>query len=250
MSRRHKDDIINKPTVKSELQGSHSQESQSTGTNKRSDLLSNFTIVRRDSSETFSADYLATAIAKSFAQIEGLTAEHLDLFCTDMSLELKIPNDYTFLFKQMVLEEYRKIDYEYGNSNRRGKRIVEKLLGRFENQEVCSWFDKLYSIFNNVVNSLKQILCCFFWALFDLVTTENPFQKVACFYRLMKGHIKDKIPGLRTIQNGIKWFKGWRKEVVAWKNRLKEEYEHGLWERLYQLIKEQLPQLEPKLAFC
>ena len=89
-----------------------------------------------------------------------------------------------------------------------------------------------------------------FCALFDVVCHESPHGKATCFYEMIKAHLKEKIPSKSSFQKAIKWFRGWRKEVVAWANKQKEEMKHSIWEKLHNLIMNELPQLAPQLVVC
>ena len=94
------------------------------------------------------------------------------------------------------------------------------------------------------------MMVCFFCALFDLDKSETRHGRATCFYEMIKAHLKEKIPSKSLFQKSLKWFKGWRKEVISWKNRIAEEEKHRIWERLYRFIMDELPRLEPRLVVC
>ena len=127
----------------------------------------------------------------------------------------------------------------------KGRRRVEQLLGGYSNSKVCSWFDLIRARLNRFIESMKQLMVCFFSALFDLSKHESRHGRAACFYDMIRAHLKEKIPSRSTFQKALKWFKGWRKEVLAWANRKAEEEKHRIWERLLCLIKGELLRLEP-----
>lgn len=153
---------------------------------------------------------------------------------------------------QFALEEYLRSRGEEcpHKPGRRGKRTVERLLSGYRNDDVCNWFDRVRTSLKRCVSSLKQLVCSFFCALFDTVKSEEPYQKETCYYKIIRSHLEEKIPCLRTIQNGIKWFWGWKKSVLPWKDEAREARKHSAWERLYRLIMGELPRLEPQLAMC
>ena len=129
-----------------------------------------------------------------------------------------------------------------------GRKRVQQLLGHFRNGTVCSWFDAIRVKLKRFIESLKELMVCFFCALFDLSKNESRHGRAACFYDMIKAHLKEKIPSRSTFQKALKWFKGWRKEVLAWVNRKAEEEKHRIWEHLHRLIMLELPRLEPRLV--
>ena len=145
-----------------------------------------------------------------------------------------------------VLQE---ADAEDDIMERRGRKKIRQLLGCYRNIKVCSWFDKIRNKLKRFIDSLKELLSCFFCALFD-ITSSDGYGKETCFYEMIKAHLQEKIPSMSTFQKAVKWFKGWRVEVLSWKNKKAEEGKHRLWERLCQKIKEELLRLEPQLAMA
>ena len=145
-----------------------------------------------------------------------------------------------------VLQE---ADVEDDIMERRGRKKIRQLLGCYRNIKVCSWFDKIRNKLKRFIDSLKELLTCFFCALFD-ITSSDGYGKETCFYEMIKAHLQEKIPSMSTFQKAVKWFKGWRVEVLSWKNKKAEEGKHRLWERLCQKIKEELLRLEPQLAMA
>ena len=214
--------------------------------------LMNFVVTKRDGSKSvFAAEKIVHAITQAFIGIEGMTLNHYSGFCEDFLHSMQLSYDMTHSLMQSAISEYKRLSQEEViPSGRKGKRAIERLLGGYENDEVCSWYDSLREKFKKFIGSTKQMLCCLFCAIFDIVPTESPHQKETCYYRIMKNHIGEKIPSMSTIQKGIKWFWGWRKEVQAWRDKAREEREHSVWERLYRLIMGELPQLQPRLAMC
>ncbi len=245
MSRRHKIDELEKNKYSwSESQGDGTQHAALHVVENIFSKHMKFTI-----DESF-VEKVASAINHAFDSIHIDFSDARTSFIQELGDRLGVARDITLLIQESAIEEYRKqarTDTEEGS---RGKPKTERLLGEFDNEEVLSWYDKVCSRFKKFVGSIKQILCCFFCAVFDTVCTEEPYQKVACYHRIMMDHIKEKIPCLRTIQNGIKWFRSWKDSVLRWKDKTKERAKHDVWERLYEKIKVYLPQLEPSLAMC
>lgn len=139
---------------------------------------------------------------------------------------------------------------ETDNIAKRGRRKIQQLLGKFNNSEVVSWFDRIRSKFNKVIENLKELMVCFFCAVFDVIPSESRHGKATCFYEMIKSHLKEKIPSESLFQKSLKWFKGWRIEVAPWKNKQAEEEEHSIWERLYQLILKELPSIDSRLVLA
>lgn len=131
---------------------------------------------------------------------------------------------------------------------KRGRRKIHQLLGRYKNNEVISWFDKIRKRFKAIIASIKELMVCFFCALFDIIPSESRHGKATSFFEIIKKHLKEEVPSKSMFQKALKWFKGWRKEVTPWKNKNAEEEEHSIWDRLYQLIKKELPKIEPQLV--
>ncbi len=246
MSRRHKNEIEIIENQKSESQGDSTQHNSSMRSNFS--LLHELSHILTDSHASyFSSEKIASALAHAFRGIDAKESK-VSSFFNIFNERLSEHSEFTALIQKSVIEKFRELEKADAKNNTRGKRKVERLLGGYENHEVTSWFDKVRRHFKKVIGSFKQMLCCFFCALFDIVYTEEPYQKVACYHRIMKGHIKEKIPCLKTIQNGIKWFRSWKVSAVRWKDKVKEANKHEVWERLYAMIKGYLPQLEPSFA--
>ncbi len=244
MSRRHKNDIEIIQHQENTSQGDCSPQVPK-DTHEKKDFCLKIPVSRK-----INASILAEAISSSWRELEPLFHSYEESSLGIITRILTRDSNITNIFVHSVIEKYEIIERECSTTRNRGKRIVQRLLGNYENHVVCSWFDKLCNLLKSVIGNIGQMLCCFFWALMDTVKSENPNQKGACFYRMMKDHIKDKIPSKSSIQKGIKWFRGWRKEVVSWKDKAKEELKHKIWEQLYNRIKEILPQIEPSLVMC
>lgn len=137
---------------------------------------------------------------------------------------------------------------------RRGRSVIKRLLGYCDNKEVCRWYDIVKRKLKRFFSNLTQQLCCFFLALFEVVEESDGYQKVACYYRLMKEHIREKIPNLRTLQREIKWFTEWRKGYSLWTHPQQEEQKHSLWTKLKMRIKNVLLEIiseqDPEFAFA
>lgn len=133
---------------------------------------------------------------------------------------------------------------------KRGRHKVNELLGIADNHKVCSWFDLIRKKLSSFISSLKEILVCFFCALFDVAYWESRYGKAACFYKMMKAHLKEKIPSLRMFQNAVKWFAEWKRGVYSRKNEKAEEADHRIWAKLHQLVKGELVKLMPQPACC
>jgi len=254
MSRRHKtpEEIERIQSQQRGSQGDSPLNATSSLSGSASNYLMNAVVTKQDSIRfSFSADKIAQAISRAFIGIEDATLDKFSTFCKIFSKEVQLPPDMTHSIMQSAIVEYKRMSQEEEElTGRRGKRTVERLLGGYENEEVCSWYDRIARKFKKFIGSTKQLLCCLFCAIFDIVPTESPHQKETCYYRMMKDHIGEKIPSMSTIQKGIKWFWGWRKEVLAWRDKAREEREHRAWERLYRLIMGELPQLQPRLSMC
>lgn len=130
-----------------------------------------------------------------------------------------------------------------------GRPKITQLLRGFRDSRVCQWFDTVRKKFKNMIDNLKQIMVCFFCALFDVVKTDC-YGKGAYFCSMMKTHLHEKIPSTRLFQGAVRWFKDWKRGCPQWANPKSEEQTHKAWQRLYLLIMGELPRLEPQLAIC
>lgn len=131
----------------------------------------------------------------------------------------------------------------------RGRKKIIQLLGGHDNYEVCSWFDKIRKKLGSLAKDLLRLMVCFLYGLADIALFSS-YGKGASFYRMIKAHLQEKIPSMSMFQKAVKWFEGWRVEVLAWKNKRAEEEKHRLWEKLCQKIKEELLRLEPQFAMA
>ena len=254
MSRRHKtpEELERIQSRQRGSRGDSSLNATSSHNGSASDLFMNTVVTKRVSRRfSISTELITRALSRAFIGIEDATLDKFSTFLTGFTSDMNLPPDVTHSIMQSAIAEYKRMSQEEEEkTGNRGKCTVERLLGGYENEEVCSWYDRIARKFKKFISSTKQLLCCLFCAIFDIVPTESPHQKETCYYRMMKDHIGEKIPSMSTIQKGIKWFWGWRKEVIAWRNKAREEREHSIWERLYRLIMGELPQLQPRLGMC
>lgn len=89
-----------------------------------------------------------------------------------------------------------------------------------------------------LIDDIKQFLVTLMCALFRIDDTQEPYGKVSHFYSLFEGQIK--LPSLRTIQNGYKWFREWRRSTIrTCKERAKAAL-HESWVNMEQRIFEAL----------
>lgn len=257
MSRRHKtaEELERIQSRKRESQGDCSQKVMSNERRTTSDKISldDFVITKKGSDkECYALDVVVSAISKSMSSLDVSIFRGMPGFEISFEKTLKKQALLTEQIQQAIIgaieaqEEYEETD----SIAKRGRRKIQQLLGKFKNSEVVSWFDRIRAKFNKVVESLKELMVCFFCAVFDTIPSESRHGKATCFYEMIKSHLKEKIPSESMFQKALKWFKGWRIEVAPWKNKQAEEEEHNIWERLYQLILKELPFIEPKLAYC
>lgn len=257
MSRRHKtiEELEKIQSRKRESQCDCSQKSMSNEERTTSNrfALDNLVITKKDGDKKYYAlDFVVSAISKSLASFDLFNSERMHSIEISFEKALKKQALLTEQIQQAIIGaiEAQEESEETDNNAKRGRRKIQQLLGKFKNCEVISWFDRIRTKFNKVVESLKEFMVCFFCAVFDMIPSESRHGKATCFYELIKAHLKEKIPSESMFQKALKWFKGWRIEVAPWKNKQAEEEEHSIWERLYQLILKELPFIEPKLVYC
>ena len=262
MSRRHKtaEELERIQSRKRESQGDCSQEVVSNGNRTTNDKISldDFVITKKGSDKKcYALDIVVGAISRSLTSLKILDLGRIECFESSFENTFKKQVRLTEQIQQAIIGaiEAQEESEETDNIAKRGRRKIQQLLGKFKNTEVVSWFDRIRVKFNKVVESLKELMTCFFCAVFDMIPSESRHGKATCFYEMIKAHMKDKIPKEKIpsesmFQKALKWFKGWRIEVAPWKNKQAEEEEHSIWERLYQLILKELPFIEPRLAYC
>ena len=197
------------------------------------------------------ADKISEAISKVFAG-DGLLFSGIDMssFCFKIELTPKEKEKWALFIKLAVSNAMVQLEEEQEDCpQKRGRRKLNELLGIADNHKVCSWFDMIRKKLSSFISNLKEILVCFFCALFDVAYWESRYGKAACFHKMMKAHLKEKIPSLRMFQNAVKWFAEWKRGVYSWANEKREEAEHRIWAKLHQLIKGELVKLMPQPAF-
>ena len=257
MSRRHKtaEELEKIQSRMRESQSDCSQKVMSivrrTTSDKKS--LDDFVITKKGSDKKcYALEIVAGAISRSLTNLKILDLGRIQCFESSFEKTFKKQVWLTEQIQQAIIGaiEAQEESEEADSIAKRGRRKIKQLLGKFKNSEVVSWFDRVRTKFNKVVESLKELMVCFFCAVFDMTPSESRHGKATCFYEMIKSHLKEKIPSESMFQKSLKWFKGWRIEVAPWKNKQAEEQEHRIWERLYQLILKELPFIEPKLVYC
>ncbi len=240
----------NKTQKELEITQFHKKESQSYCSRF---ALNNYVITEKGGDKKcYALDIVVSAISKSLANLDIMNMGGMHNIEFSIEKAIKKRAMLTEQIQQTIIGviEAQDESEEVDNISKRGRRKIQQLLGKFKNSEVVSWFDRIRTKFNKVVESLKELMVCFFCAVFDLKSSESRHGKAVCFYKMIEAHLKEKIPSMSTFQKALKWFKGWRIEVTAWKNKQAEEEKHSIWEQLFQLILKELPFIEPRLAFC
>lgn len=257
MSRRHKT-IDELKEMQSRQRGSQGDNSQkATSNDKRTAscfrVLNKVLVTKRDDRNTsFSLKKIIDAITKSMCSIDFQDTPSMRKLQTSIEKEQAKQRYIAEKIQQAIAAEIEAQEEkeEVDSIAKRGRRKIKQLLGKFKNSEVLSWFEKIRGKFRDAIVNLKELMVCFFCAVFDMTPMESRHGKATCFYEMIEAHLKEKIPSKSMFQKALKWFKGWRKEVTPWKDRKAEEEEHGIWEKLYFLIMKELPLLEPRLAAC
>lgn len=256
MSRRHKS-IEEQNRIQSCQRESRSDCSQKVMSDRKSmtdnsSKLKNFVITKKDGNKKCIAlDVVFSAINKSIAtSIDILNFGGMHDFEDYIEKALMKQASITEGVQRTILGFLEDLEEseETDNIAKRGRRKIQQLLGKFKNSEVVSWFNRIRTKFNKVIENLIELMVCFFCAVFDVIPSESRYGKATCFYEMIKSHLKEKIPSKSLFQKSLKWFKGWRKEVDPWENKQAEEKKHGIWERLYRLILNELPVIDSRLA--
>lgn len=203
--------------------------------------LSNYSLLKKDGGLTIYFDKVVDEAYDALLDV-------LNLEFSSFDVKKSITSE---TFRSVFSSTIAKLEEEQEESLvKRGRRKIYQLLGITENKVVCSWFDVIRYKLMNFISSLKEFLVCFFCALFDLNTSECRYGRATCYYEMIKTHLKEKIPTKRMFQKALKWYTEWKKSVSSWVNAKAEEAEHRVWEKLHQLVKDELRQLEPQLAMC
>ena len=210
----------------------------------------NIIITKKNDGKLYiSLESVLNAVSTTIDIIEQEDCNHLFLELDERNLIRKKETAWD-IFQYSLFKELNKEDEESISTRiaKRGRNKIKQLIGGYENNKICSWFDIIREKFKLYINNLTELMVCFFCSLFEIRTLESRHGKAVCFYEMIKAHIKDNIPSLSMFQKSLKWFNGWRKEVVSWINLKAEEAKHRIWEKLKRLIKNELLQLEPQLA--
>lgn len=253
MSRRHKE-IEEKrrftPTVESQGDGHLEPTPKTTSASNNHHTTGRKmiqTVVKRDVRIIgFNEQKIMDAIRKAMTRIEDAT---LEIVLKDTTLSISSQNlpstvttkdlltsiiDALSTVKDTLPEEYEK--------RRRGRPKVSRLFGWIEDSEVYHLArDICQQVLHKslgVIKNIKQFLVTLMCALFRIDDTEEPYGKVSYFYSLFKGRIR--LPHLRTIQNGYKWFREWSRSTIRTCKERAEEALHVSWENMEQKIFEAL----------
>ena len=193
---------------------------------------------------------MTAAVAKAILKTEC----EKDSFLTESEMQLVVESSFCG-----YLSDYLSLQIEPDEVSKSppGRKKKLRLCGLLENAAICKLFEKCHNFVEKLKNATYDIisqLVSFFCALADrikIITKEDiGFGHVTCFYKIIQECFKDKLgklPCLKSIQNGVRWFWDWSK-MFRWKNVKREREKHRLWERLYNIITDNILQLEPALA--
>ena len=253
MSRRHKETEkkrIFTPTVESQGDG-HLEPTPKTASasNNHHTSGSNMiqTVVKRDGRIIgFNEQKIMDAIRKAMICVKEAT---LEVFLNDATLSISSQNlPTTVTTKELLasvidaLSTVKDALPDEEDKRQRGRPKVTRLFGWIEDSKVYHLArDICQQVLHKslgVIKNIKQFLVTLMCALFRIDDTQEPYGKVTHFYNLFKGRIK--LPSLRTIQNGYKWFREWSRSTIRTCKERAEEALHESWENMEQKIFEAL----------
>ena len=162
MSRRHKtiEELEKIQSRKRESQCDCSQKSMSNEERTTSNrfALDNLVITKKDGDKKYYAlDFVVSAISKSLASFDLFNSERMHSIEISFEKALKKQALLTEQIQQAIIGaiEAQEESEETDNIAKRGRRKIQQLLGKFKNCEVISWFDRIRTKLNKVVESLK-----------------------------------------------------------------------------------------------
>ena len=147
----------------------------------------------------------------------------------------------------LITDGLTRLLHDGYEKQRRGRQKVMQLLDGYENKKVCFWFDKVREKLKLFIESMKQLLVCFFYTLFQVAKLGDGYGKETCFYEMIRAHLQEKIPSKSMFQKAVKWFRG---ETGGWINKNAEKRQRSVWEKLCKKIKKWLQALEPQFAMA
>lgn len=135
----------------------------------------------------------------------------------------------------------------------RGRPAIRQLCSMFSNDAVWMMtktiFRRIFKTSIQQTSDLAKYLVCFLCGLFRYLAIEEPFGRVACYYRLMSQHFSSSMmPRLRTLQTGLQWLMDKKKTYFRCADSQKEEKKHRIWEKLAELIYGHLVELAPQYS--
>lgn len=204
------------------------------------------TVVKRDGRIIgFSEQKIMDAICKAMTHVEDATFEVCLKDATLSIFSQNLPPSVTTRdLLTSVIDALSTVKDALPDEERRprGRPKVSRLFGWIEDSKVYHLArDICQQVLNKslgVIKNIKQFLVTLMCALFRIDDTQEPYGKVSHFYSLFKGRIK--LPSLRTIQNGYKWFREWSRSTIRTCKERAEEALHESWENMEQKIFEAL----------
>ena len=264
MSRRHKENDIEKPLDKGDFVNSYEQHLKDGFENticshfKPGRMIGELLRMAYDGISSIVRYHLFAGLHLCYKRDCKLITEGYDDSFDLMDIEVK--NEYPPYSSESIL--HKQIDRclhfgrEEDDKPKRGRPIVKQLCEKISDSNVVKVARKCYlNIYRKALKfaqNITQYLVCFLYSLFDIPdnNTETVYGKVGHFHRIMSSVKGLKIPSVRRLQQMLKWFMEWKEAVIKTAKEMKEEITHRAWEELVEKIKRQFEILIPQYAMC
>lgn len=264
MSRRHKDNDIEKPLSKGYFEMNYEQDLKNSLENnicshfKPGRMIEALLRTAYDGISEIVSNHLFEGLHICYKRdckfINKGYDDSFDLMDTEVKNEYPPYSSESILHKQ--IDRCLHFGREEDDKPKRGRPIVKQLCEKISDSNVVKVARKCYlNIYRKALKfaqNITQYLVCFLYSLFDIPDndTETVYGKVGHFHRIMSSVKGLKIPSVRRLQQMLKWFMEWRAAVIKTAKEIKEENIHRAWEELVEKIKRQFEILIPQYAMC
>ena len=263
MSRRHKDNDIEKPLSKGYFEMNYEQDLKNSLENnicshfKPGRMIEALLRTAYDGISEIVSNHLFEGLHICYKRDCKFINKGYDDSFDLMDIEVK--NEYPPYSSESILNKQidRCLHFDKEDDKpKRGRPIVKQLCEKISDSNIVKMARKCYlNIYRKALKfaqNITQYLVCFLYSLFDIPDndTETVYGKVGHFHRIMSSVKGLKIPSVRRLQQMLKWFMEWKEAVIKTAKEIKEENIHRAWEELVEKIKRQFEILIPQYAMC
>lgn len=165
------------------------------------------------------SESIETSIKQSIDKID----DHIDALIGGEPIGKLVDFDTSKISIALVKDVYQKmldnqlvvakeeVDYllETPQKRKRGRPFLKQLCSKFSDAAIWPMaqtiFSKIYNYTIEKATDIAQFLVCMVCSLFRICDDQECYGRVSYFHRLMQGHLKGKMPALRTLQDKVRW---------------------------------------------